>query len=62
MNHPPPVNEKIYRKITNVFNINIKQVAERLMSKEANELRGDNDTNAAVDVGGSLDGTWQKRQ
>ena len=59
MDHPPPMTEKNYRKLTNVYNSKIKQVAETVMTEAAVELHKTDDIIA--DIGVSLDGTWQKR-
>ena len=42
MNHPLPVNEKNYRKITSVVNVCVKKVAEQVMLEAAEKLRGEN--------------------
>ena len=61
MNHPPPVNEKNYRKITSVENVAVNEVAEQVLLEAAEELRGENTRSDPVDVGVSFDGTWQCR-
>ena len=71
MNHPPPMTEKNYRKVTTVFNNKVKEVANTIMNEAAQELHVHEPANnnnavsdvgvAVSDVGVSLDGTWQKR-
>ena len=61
MNHPPPMTEKNYRKTTKVFCDKIKGVAETLTQEASVELHGTTPPDQIVDVGITIDGTWQKR-
>ena len=63
MNHPPPMTEKNYRKLSNVFRNLVKHVAETAMKDAALEIHKQNHVTIdnIVDTGVSVDGTWQKR-
>ena len=53
--------EKNYRKTTKVFCDKIKGVAETLTQEASVELHGTTPPDQIVDVGITIDGTWQKR-
>ena len=59
MNHPHPMTETNYGKITNCFNKAVKVVAETIMQDACIEIRGESPE--VVDTGVTNDGTWQKR-
>ena len=61
MNHPPPMTEKNYKKNTKMFCDKIKGVAETLTQEASVELHGTTPPDQIVDVGITIDGTWQKR-
>ena len=65
MNHPSPMTEKNYRKLSSVYRNSVKEVAETVMQEAALEIYNkkhdaDYDDNI-VDTGISADGTWHKR-
>ena len=53
INHPPPMTGKHYRKISHSFTEAARAVAAEDISRYCND---DN----VVDIGVSLDGTWQR--
>ena len=57
-NHPPPMTEKNYRKLSHSFTEAARAVAWKSMNDAAEDIRC-NDGNV-VDIGVSLDGTWQR--
>ena len=64
MNHPSPMTEKYYRKLSSVYRNSVKEVAETVMQEAALEIYNkkhdaDCDDNI-VDTGISVDGTWHK--
>ena len=67
LNHPPPMNEKNYRKIGYKFYDGVKDVAEGIMKEACDEVRSlcsgytEEDASIVMDTGVTLDGTWQKR-
>ena len=63
MNHPSPMTEKTYRKITYNFNKAIKTVAKKIMKQACQELQKKSESSVAdvCNVGVSVDGTWQRR-
>ena len=62
MNHPPPMTEKNYRKLSTIFRNSVKHVAESVMNDAALEIHTKNVAiDNVVDTGVSVDGTWQKR-
>ena len=64
MNHPPPMTEKNYRKLSTVFRNSVKHVAETVMKDAALDIHKQNHDvtiDNVVDTGVSVDGTWQKR-
>ena len=61
MNHLPPITEKNCRKTTKVFCDKIKDVAETFTQEASVELHGTTPPDQIVDVGITIDGTWQKR-
>ena len=58
INHPPPMTEKNYRNISHSFT-----EAARAVALESNDVAEDIHCNddVVVDIGVSLDGTWQRR-
>ena len=60
INHPPPMTEKNYRKISHSFTEATRAVALKSMNDAAEDI-GCNDADNVVDIGVSLDGTWQRR-
>ena len=61
VNLPPPVHEGAYREINRTFNASVKKISEQIMSEAVSELRGKDNPDAVLDIGVSVDGTWQKR-
>ena len=63
MNHPPPMNEKNYRKIGYKFYDGVKDVAECIMKEVCDEIRSlstcytEEDASIIMDTGVTLDGT-----
>ena len=57
INHPPPMTEKNYRKVSHSFTEAARAVVLKSMYDAAEDIR----CNVVVDVGVSLDGTWQRR-
>ena len=58
INHPPPMTEKNYRNISHSFTEAARAVALKSMNV-AEDIRCNDDV--VVDIGVSLDGTWQRR-
>ena len=58
INHPRPMTGKNYRKITHSFTEVALAVALNSMNDAAEDIRCNDDN---VDIGVSLDGTWQLR-
>ena len=58
LNMPHPMTSCNYNKISNTIKDTVKDVAEKSMADAAKELRGDKET---ADIGGSVDGTWQRK-
>ena len=61
MNLPSPVHESAYRKINKPFYASVKKISEQIMSEAVIELRDKDNPDALLDIGVSVDGTWQKR-
>ena len=59
INHPPPMTEKNYRKISHSFTEAARAVALKSTNNAAEDIRCNDDV--VVDTGVSLDGTWQRR-
>ena len=59
INHPPPMTEKNYRNISHSFTEAARAVALKSMNDVAEDIRCNDDV--VVDIGVSLDGTWQRR-
>ena len=59
INHPPPMTEKNYRKISHSFTEATRAVALKSMNDAAEAIRQNGDN--VVDIGVSVDGTWQRR-
>ena len=59
INHPPPMTEKNYRNISHSFTEAARAVALKSMDAVAEYIRCNDDV--VVDIGVSLDGTWQRR-
>ena len=59
INHPPPMTEKNYRKISHSFTEAVRAVALKSMNDAAEDIRCNDDN--VVDIGVSLDRTWQRR-
>ena len=59
INHPPPMTEKNYRKISHSFTEAARAVALKSMNDAAEDIRCNDDV--VVDIEVSLDGTWQRR-
>ena len=55
-NHPPPMIEKNYRKISHPFTEASRAVALKSMNDAAEDIRCNDDN--IVDIGVPLDGTW----
>ena len=51
IDHPPPMTEKNYRTISNIFSQKIKVVAEKLMHEACEEIRGLSLDSEFVDTG-----------
>ena len=60
MNHPPPMPEKNYYKLTTRFSEAVQAVAFKSMTDASNEIHN-LQTDGIVDTAVSVDGTWQKR-
>ena len=60
MNHPPPMSEKNYYKLTTRFSEAVRAVAFKSMTDASNEIHN-LQTDGIVDTAVSVDGTWQKR-
>ena len=60
MNHPPPMTEKNYRKLSTIFRNSAKHVAETVMKDAALEIHKQNHDvtiDNVIDTGVSVDGT-----
>ena len=60
MGHLPPMTDKNYRNISNLFNQKIKEVAETLLQEACKDIRGSLDSEF-IDTGVTDDGTLQTR-
>ena len=60
MNHPPPMSEKNYYKLTSRFSEAVRAVAFKSMTDASNEIHN-LQTDGIVDTAVSVDGTWQRR-
>ena len=58
INHPPPMTEKNYRKISRSFTEAARAVALKSMNGATEDIRCNDDN--VVDIGVSLDRTWQR--
>ena len=61
MNHPHTMTKNNNRKTTKPFCNQIKSVAETLTLEASIELHATTPPDQVVDVGITIDGTWQKR-
>lgn len=59
LNMPKPMTACNYNNISNIFRDAAKEVAEKSMNAAINDLRKQDDE--MIDIGVSVDGTWQRR-